>query len=294
MSAPLRTDLPSVPELLEGRVAVVREDDDLTTALDDALADPPDLLLVGGDADRLRRAAGRVAGTPTVLGTHRPDPGTGRVVETDLGRAGRRPFLGEASLGLAIGVADRLTPALERRWHGLARPVATARAHRRAVPLGVRLGFPDGDHPRLDVVRALQVSVALRDGLLEVHCLGDLPLRQALAVERRRRAGTPVEHERVHRVVARAVRVVTTPSTDLSLDGGVDTYTPITLTVQRGALRMLCRRSAVAPGDVRQRGAHVAAGVGLVGEGWNDTRAATNSRNSTVRRVIMAISWVVE
>ena len=103
----------------------------------------------------------------------------------------------------------------------------------------VVLEFPDGDHERLDVVRALQVSVALRDGLLDVHCLGDLPLRQVLAVERRRRAGAPVEHERVHRVTARSVRVVTTPSTDVSLDDGVETYTPITLTVQRGALRML-------------------------------------------------------
>ena len=125
-------------------------------------------------------AGGRLAGTPTVLGVlplgtandfartlEVPlDPAaavaalpTSTVADVDLGRAGRRPFLNVASMGLSVGVADRLTPRLKRRLGRFAYPVATLRAFRQHVPFRVRLEFPDGDHETLEVDDVLRLAV---------------------------------------------------------------------------------------------------------------------------------------
>lgn len=268
----------SVPDLLAGDVAVVVDSRDphaaevlsvvqdqlaaagvrslrsrtvddvhpLADALDDLLDDAPDLLLLRADDRASTLVAGRLARTGTVLGLLPPDPSSVAatladpvVVDVDLGRAGRRPFRHEAVLGLPVGVTDRLTPSLERRFGRLARPVATMRAHRRSVRFQVRLEFPDGDHPRLDLDDVLQVSVRPRAGVLDVHCVQDMRLRDALGVDRRLRRGDVVEHERVHHLTTSAVRVVTRPNTEVQLDGVVETLTPLVLTLQRDALRML-------------------------------------------------------
>ncbi len=261
----------SVPDLLAGDVAVVVDSRDpraaevlsvaqdqlaaagvrslrtrtvddvhpLADALDDLLDDAPDLLLLRADDRASTLVAGRLARTGTVLGLLPADPAEAALADVDLGRAGRRPFRHEAVLGLPVGVTDRLTPSLERRFGRLARPVATMRAHRRSVRFQVRLEFPDGDHPRLDLDDVLQVSVRPRAGVLDVHCVQDLRLRDALAVDRRLRRGDVVEHERVHHLTTSAVRVVTRPNTEVQLDGVVETLTPLVLTLQRDALRML-------------------------------------------------------
>ena len=151
----------------------------------------------------------------------------------DLGLAGRHAFRHEASLGLAVGVSDRLTPRLERRLGPLARTVATMQAYRRAVPFRVRLEFPDGDHDRLEVDDVLEVSVTRGAGVLDVHVVGNAPLRDHLAIGRRLRRGETVQHPRVTHVSTGTVRVVTTPVTDVVLDGDVGTYTPTTFRAQR-------------------------------------------------------------
>jgi diacylglycerol kinase family enzyme len=151
----------------------------------------------------------------------------------DLGQAGRHAFRREAALGLAVGVADRLTPRLQRRLGPLAPTVATAQAYRRAVPFRVRLDFPDGDRERLEVDDVLQVSVTRRPEVLDVHLVGAAPLREHLAIGRRLRRGEMVQHPAVTRVSTPVVRVVTSPTTDVVLDGEVGTYTPLTLRAQR-------------------------------------------------------------
>lgn len=149
----------------------------------------------------------------------------------DLGLAGRHPFRHSAAMGLGVGVADRLTPGRDRRM--VAVTAATARAFRKAVPFRVRLEFPDGDHERLNVDDVLDVAVRRIAGVVEVHLVQSSPLRDHLAIGRRLRRGQTVDHPRVHQVASPVVRVVTTPKTDVVLDGEIGTYTPITFRARR-------------------------------------------------------------
>ena len=161
----------------------------LLAALDGALAEDPDLLVVGGGDGSLSAAAGMGAGTGTVLGvlplgtandfartlTIPTDLAeatrtlaVGKVVDVDLGRARAygpgtasvcRSFLNVASTGLSIGVTERLRPVLKRRLGPLAYPVATLSAYRHHEPFSARLEFPDGDHETLELEDLLQLAV---------------------------------------------------------------------------------------------------------------------------------------
>ena len=248
----------------------------LAAALDDAVAASPGLLVVGGGDGTLGAAADRIAGTATVLGVLPlgtandfartlevpSDLGAavatlvdGRVVDVDLGRAGRRPVLNVASMGLSVQVTARLTPGMKRRMGPLAYPAATALAYRRHQPFGVRLEFPDGDHPTLEVADVLQVAVgngrhygggytvapgaSLDDGTLDVTVIEKGRARDHVSIARLLKHGDLVEHERVHHRTTARVRVVTTPGVAVNLDGEVCEWTPLAFAVERNALRVV-------------------------------------------------------
>lgn len=245
-------------------------------AVDAALATSPSLLVVGGGDGTIGAAAGRVAGTDTVLGvlplgtandfartleiplTLEAAIGTlvsGRVVDVDLGRAGRRPFLNVASMGLSVEVTSRLTPRMKRRLGAAAYPAATLLAYRRHTPFSARLEFPDGDHPTLELTDLLQVAVGngrhygggftvapgagLDDGTLDVSCIEKGRVRDHVSIARLLKHGDVVEHERVHHVVTTALRVVTDPMQPVNLDGEVVSATPLAFRVERNAVRVV-------------------------------------------------------
>ncbi|WP_225755181.1 lipid kinase [Actinotalea sp. Marseille-Q4924] len=260
---------------------VVRRDDDLESVLDRALADAPDLLVVGGGDGTVSCAAGRVAGSRTVLGVlplgtandlartlEIPDDlreacavlADGTVVDIDLGRADSRPFLNVASVGLSVEVTGALSPTLKRRLGPLAYPVAAVRAYRRHQPFAARLEFPDGDHPTLEVDDLLQVSIGngrhfgggatvaphadIDDHMLDVDVVEHGRLRDHVSMARLLRTGHFIEHEKVHHRATRRVRLVTEPALRINMDGEITGQTPTTFEVQRNAVHVVVPQHA--------------------------------------------------
>ena len=248
----------------------------LAETLDRVVADPPDLLVVGGGDGSVGCAAARVAGTGTALGvlplgTANDFARTlglpldvpsacaaladGDVVDVDLGRLDGRAFLNVASVGLSVAVAEALGPRM-KRWLGpLAYPVATLRAYRRHRPFTARLEFPNGDHEPLELDDLLQVAVgngrhygggltvapnaSIDDHLLDVYAVEQGRLRDHVSVARLLRTGHLVEHDHVHHVTTRRLRLVTEEALPVNLDGEIAATTTATFEVDRNALHVL-------------------------------------------------------
>jgi len=257
-------------------VRPVRSGSELARTIDRAVASGPDLLVVGGGDGSLSCAADRVAGTDVVLGVlplgtandfartlevPADLPGavealsSGRVVDVDLGRVDGRAFLNVASLGLSVAVTERLTPGLKRRLGPLAYPAATAAAYRSLTSFDARLEFPGSDHPDLELTDLLQVAVgngrhygggnavapnaSIDDHLLDVYAIERGTWRDHVSIARFLKDGTFVEHERVHHLTTRAVRVSTDPGLPVNLDGEVVARTPADFTLERNAVRVV-------------------------------------------------------
>ncbi len=249
---------------------------ELGDALDRALAPKPDLLVVAGGDGTVGAAAGRVAGTPTRLavipvGTANDFARTlgisgdvvaalrlletGKVVDVDLGRADGEPFLNVAAVGLATGVTERLTPRLKRRLGRFAYPVAALAAYRVHEPFRARLSFPDGDHEPMELDDLLQVAVgngrhygggnavspsaSIDDHLLDVYAIVRGRLRDHVSIARLFRDGRFVEHERVHHLTTRRVRLDTDRPMPVNLDGEIGALTPVAFEVQRNVLHLV-------------------------------------------------------
>jgi YegS/Rv2252/BmrU family lipid kinase len=241
-----------------------------------AVADGHDLVIVGGGDGTIGCAAGILAGTDATLGVLPlgtandfartlevpPDPAAacaalahGDVVDVDLGRVDGRAFLNVASVGLSVGVAEALTPRLKRRLGPLAYPVATLRAYRRHRPFTARLEFPHGDHEPLELDDLLQVAVGngrhygggntvapnagIDDHTLDVYAIVRGRLREHVSIARLLKDGSFIDHDRVHHVTTRAVRLVTDPVLPVNLDGEVATTTPSLIEVERNALHVV-------------------------------------------------------
>ncbi|WP_224273784.1 lipid kinase [Nocardioides lacusdianchii] len=252
----------------------------LRDALDEAMATQPDLLVVGGGDGTIGCAAGLVAHTSTTLGvlplgtandfartleiptalTAAVDTLlTGKVVDVDLGRVDGQVYLNVASLGLSVAVAQRLTPGLKRRLGRFAYPVATLAAYRGHRPFAARLELDDGSV--LELQDLMQVAVgngrhygggltvspnaSIDDHLLDVYAVEQGRLRDHVSIARLLRTGHLVEHDRVHHVTARRLRLVTDEPIEVNLDGEVAATTPATFEVDRNALHV------VVPADSR-------------------------------------------
>lgn len=284
--------LPLVEQALRGRAGdvVVHPAEGggaLAAALEAALADGPDLLVVGGGDGSVGCAAARVAHTGTALGvlplgtandfartlgipTALPAAvrtlTEGHVVDVDLGRVDGRAYLNVASLGLSVAVTRRLTPGLKRRLGRFAYPVATLAAYRSHRPFAARLELADGAALELDDL--LQVAVgngrhygggltvsptaSIDDHLLDVYAVERGRLRDHVSLARLLRTGHLVEHERVHHVTARRIRLVTDEPLEVNLDGEIAATTPATFEVDRNALHVVVPRGS---GAARMDGA---------------------------------------
>lgn len=247
---------------------------DLAAALDAALGGSPDLLVVGGGDGTVGCAAERVAHTGTALGvlplgTANDFARTlgiptavpaavrtlldGQVVDVDLGRVDGRVYLNVASIGLSVAVTRRLTPGLKRRLGRFAYPVATLAAYRSHRPFAATLELADGTSLRLTDL--LQVAVgngrhygggltvsptaSIDDHLLDVYAVERGRLRDHVSVARVLRTGHLVEHERVHHLTARRLRLVTDEPQEVNLDGEIAATTPATFEVDRNALHVV-------------------------------------------------------
>lgn len=248
--------------------------DELVGALRSAMAGEPDLLVVGGGDGTIGCAAGLVAHTTTTLGVlplgtandfartlEIPTALTdavdtllaGKVVDVDLGRVDGRAYLNVASLGLSVAVTRQLTPRLKRRLGRFAYPVATLAAYRGHRPFAARLELDDGTV--LELEDLMQVAVgngrhygggltvspgaSIDDHLLDVYAVEQGRLRDHVSIARLLRTGHLVEHDRVHHLTTRRLRLVTDEPVEVNFDGEVAATTPATFEVDRNALHVV-------------------------------------------------------
>ena len=247
-------------ELLDAMLAAVESD--------------PDLLVVGGGDGTIGCAAGLVAHTGTALGVlplgtandfartlEIPANLTGavdtllhgKVVDVDLGRVDGRAFLNVASLGLSVAVTRRLTPRLKHRLGRFAYPAATLAAYGNHRPFAARIELDDGTV--LELADLMQVAVgngrhygggltvspsaSIDDHLLDVYAVEQGRFRDHVSVARLLRTGHLVDHERVHHLTTRRLRLVTDEPLEVNLDGEIVATTPATFEVDRNALHVV-------------------------------------------------------
>ena len=257
--------------------------EELATTLDRVIGEGHDLVVVGGGDGTVSCAAGRVAGTDVTLGvlplgTANDFARTlelpsdldaacaalvdGKVVDIDLGRANGRPFLNVASAGLSVAVTEALSPRLKKHLGPLAYGVATLRAYRRHRPFRARLEFPDGDHDPMDLDDLLQVAVGngrhygggnavsptagIDDHILDIYAIVRGRLREHVSIARLLKDGSFIEHDRVHHVTSRRVRLTTEPALPVNLDGEIAATTPTLFEVERNAVHVVVPQSSTA------------------------------------------------
>lgn len=185
----------------------------------------------------------------------------GKIVDIDLGRCGDTYYVNRASVGLGPLVAECMSPAL-KKWTGpLAYPVATLRALRRHEPFGARLVFPDGEHEPQEFSDLLQLSVAngryfgggqlaaedsgIDDNALDVSVLRRGTARELLTAVRHLKSGQLHESGAVEHYRCTRVRVETTPSLPVNVDGEVLARTPREFSAERNALHVVVPRTWV-------------------------------------------------
>jgi YegS/Rv2252/BmrU family lipid kinase len=253
----------------------VHSGDELERTLDEVATDKPDLLVIGGGDGSVGAAAGRIAGTDTVLGVLPlgtandfartleldQDPQIaasqmlgGKIVDVDLGKANGDSFLNVASFGLSVAVTEKLTPGLKKVLGPAAYPLATLRAYRHHKPFTARLEFPEGDNATMELDDLLQVAVgngrhygggntvsptaSVDDDLLDVYAIVRGRMRDHVSIARLLKSGHFIEHEQVHHVTTRAVRITTDEAMPVNLDGEILTETPTDFTLESNALHV--------------------------------------------------------
>lgn len=254
---------------------------ELSRTLEAVIAEGHDYVVVGGGDGTVGCAAGKAAGTDVTLGIlplgtandlartlqipHDVSAACsaladGKVVDIDLGRADGHPFLNVASAGLSVGVTQALSPWLKRRLGPLAYPVATLRAYRRHEPFRARLEFPDGDQDPIEVDDLLQVAVGngrhygggnavsptagIDDHILDVYAIVRGRLREHVSIARLLKDGSFIEHDRVHHVTTRRLRLVTDPELPVNLDGEIAATTPTVFEIERNAVHVVVPRES--------------------------------------------------
>lgn len=256
---------------------------ELPGILERVVDDGHDLVIVGGGDGTVSYAAGRLAGTGTVLGVLPLGTANdlartleipanlgqacvaladGKVVDIDLGRANGHPFLNVASAGLSVGVTETLSPRLKRSLGPLAYGVAAVRAYARHKPFRARLEFPGGDHETLDLENMLQVAVGngrhygggnavsptagIDDHTLDVYAIPGAPLREHMRIARLLKDGSFVERDGVYHLTTQRVRLVTDPPLPVNLDGEIATATPADFTIDRNAVHVVVPQGSTA------------------------------------------------
>ena len=211
-------------------------------------------VLPGGTANVWAKEAGIPRNLNRALDTHLD----GQQVAMDLGRANGEPFLLMAGIGWDAEIAATVTPGLKRKLgvlayvlHGIPMlpRLRTAEVAWSAGSESVeeRAGLIVVSNTRLyGGFLMFSMGASARDGQLDAciftpRTAGEA-LRQALRVVVRRHPGADGVRE-----LRTPGFDVTTPGLPVQLDGDVVGETPVTLTVERGAIRMSVPGGSLTP-----------------------------------------------
>lgn len=248
----------------------------LTETVREALAEGHDLIVLGGGDGSVGSVVDLLVHTDTALGllplgTANDFARTlgipfgleeacetvarGVVDEADLGLAGDNYYVNVASVGLAAGVVEALSPRLKGAAGTLAYPMAALRAYAEHEPFAAALAFPDNDHEPVAIDGLLQVAIGNgryhggdlvvdpgsgpEDAALDVYAVeagGPVSLAR---VAWGMRTGEFVNDERVHHWRTSRVMLATDPPLPIDLDGELVSRTPKPFSVAPGALKIL-------------------------------------------------------
>ena len=87
-------------------------------------------------------------------------------------------------------------------------------------------------------------TAGIDDHTLDIYAILAAPLREHVKIARLLKDGSFIEHDRVHHLTSRSVRVVTEPPMPVNLDGEIATATPADFTIQRNAVHVVVPQSS--------------------------------------------------
>lgn len=175
----------------------------------------------------------------------------GKVADVDLGHVAGRHFANLTSLGVSVLIAEHVPAGLKRVLGRVAYPLTALAVLPRHRPFSARLRVDGEWHEltthQLNVAngsyhagRAIAVDAGVDDRRLVVYRLGDAnrvrlagaTLRQAVTGPRRPLARTPF-------LTTRELWLETDPPLELDVDGEIRGRTPVQITLEANALRVM-------------------------------------------------------
>ncbi|MBN8874763.1 MAG: lipid kinase [Rhodospirillales bacterium] len=174
----------------------------------------------------------------------------GHLAPIDVGEANGHPFLNVANIGLGVDLTRALTRDAKRRWGVLGYAVAGLRVLRRVRPFTAWIEHGGQTH----VSRTVHVAIGngrhygggmvvdeharIDDGRLHAFSLEVDHWWQVLRLLPALRRGTVRDWAEIRTLAGEEVTVRTRRTRSVNTDGEITTETPVTIRVQRAALRV--------------------------------------------------------
>ncbi len=243
-----------------------------------------DVIAVGGGDGTLALAAGRMAGRPLLmaalpLGTANSfvrtlgiEPelapalaviATGDIAHADVVRIGRTHFINSATIGVPARIAQDIPPGLKRWFGRLGYLLYGCLKFLKLTPFTVRISRP-GQADVIEKVLEIRIGNGSYVGGLRVIDSADPESRDVVIQLVRGRyaaalagawaaslGGWKPARGRVRELRATEFTLSCTPEQPISVDGETGTCTPVTVTVQPGALNIIVPRGSDASSRAR-------------------------------------------
>ncbi|MCO5971700.1 diacylglycerol/lipid kinase family protein [Actinoallomurus soli] len=254
------------------RVINVRRPGRLPQALDEAVAEKPDLLIAAGGDGTLSTAGKRVADLDLALGVLPVGTtnnfarsigwsgdldgaiatlGSGKVADVDLGQAGPDAFTNMVSLGVSVQVAGRVPHRLKRHLGRTAYPLTALAALPGHRPFRARITAGDTELEfethQLNIAngafhggRRIARDADIDDRLLLAYRFGAASrLHLVGSAVRHALTGSYLSMEDEPFLTAGDLRLETDPVLPLDVDGEIRGSTPVHIRVRPNALRVM-------------------------------------------------------
>ncbi len=252
-------------------IGVRRIEDDLRAVVDAAIADGPDVVVLAGGDGTVSSAVGRFAHRDAVLGL--VPTGTtnnfarslglpmdadaalaliarGVITDVDLGLAGDEHFANVATVGISVAVAQSVPPGLKkvlgRAAYGLTGLVALVRHRAVVTSLETERGVVAYRTHQLIVANGrFHGGMLIGDGIdpdddrLVVFHLGDHRRLELLRSLLLMALGRPRTLTDVNSTSVQRARLTAVPPQDVELDGEVRARTPVDLSIDLEALKVV-------------------------------------------------------